>query len=358
MTDSEISGQAQTVLGPIDPETLGVTLCHEHLVVDMLAWFTEPQDASQKELAYQPVSMENLHWLHYHAANNKDNLTIRDENLLAKEVLRYKHAGGSTIIDVSSIGLGRDPLALQRIARETDLNIVMGSGYYVEPSRSPDFTHKSEDQIAEEIVNDITVGVGSTGVKAGIIGEIGCCDPLSEGDRKLLHAAAKAQHETGAPLNIHPGFPKIVSPLEIVDILEKAGADLTHTVMSHVSSLDGGAEPICQLAESGCYLEWDMFGRAPGIIIGSGQTKAADFKEVPSDGQHIALIQQLIERGYLEKIVIAQDICHKIRLHHYGGSGFDHILVYVVPLMKAMGMTDEQIDTILIENPKRLLAFD
>ena len=358
MANSAISGKVQTVSGTIAPEALGITLCHEHLLVDLTAWFSEPEEASQKALAYQPVCMENLHWLHYHAANNLDNLTILDEELAVKEAVRFKLAGGDSIVDLSNIGLARDPLALKRIARATGLNIVMGCGYYVEQTRPAEFAQKSEDQIADEIVKDVTVGVGNTGVKSGIIGEIGCRDPLSESDRKLLRSAAIAQQRTGAPMNIHPGYPNFESPMEIVGLLKDAGANLGHTVMSHVCSLDADTDAICKLAESGCYLEYDLFGRAPGVIIGSGQSQAMDFMEVLSDGKQIDIIRKLIKLGYLEKIIISHDVCHKIRLHHYGGSGFDHILVFVVPLMRAMGMTDEQIDTILIENPRRLMAFD
>jgi phosphotriesterase-related protein len=357
MAISALAGKVQTVLGPIDPEDLGITLCHEHLILDTSAWFSMPPTASERGLAYQPVHMENLHWLHYHAANNLDNLRLLDEDLAINEALCFQRAGGSTIVDVTNIGLARDPLGLQRIARATGLRIIMGSGYYVEQGRPPEFASKSEEEIAEEIVRDITIGVGDTGVRSGIIGEIGCCDPLSEGDRKALRASARAQQRTGAPLIIHPGYPHSACSFEIIEVLRSAGADLTRVVLSHICHLPADVQTIAQLAETGCYLEYDIFGRAPGIIIGSGQYRGQDFLEVPSDGQMIATIRQLIDQGYINQILISHDVCHKIRLHHYGGSGYDHILTYVVPLMRAKGMTERYIQTLLVENPKRLLPF-
>ncbi len=351
------AGKAQTVLGPIDAEDLGITLCHEHLILDISAWFAMPATASERGLAYQPVTMENLHWLHYHAANNLDNLRLLDEDVAISEALRYKRAGGSTIVDVTNIGLARDPLALQRIARATGLHIIMGSGYYVDQGRPPEFASKPEEEILEEILQDITVGAGNTGVRAGMIGEIGCRDPLSEGDRKVLRASARAQKRTGAPLNIHPGYPNPACSFEIIEVLRDAGADLTRVVLSHICHLPTDVQTIAQLAETGCYLEYDIFGRAPGIIIGSGQYRGQDFLEVPSDGQMIATIRQLIDHGYLNQILISHDVCHKIRLHRYGGSGYDHILTYVVPLMRSKGMPEEHIHTLLVENPKRLLQF-
>jgi len=358
MSISPNAGRVQTVLGLVDPKDLGITLIHEHLLLDMSAWFVEPTLASEKALAYQPISMENLHWLHYHPSSNRDNLRMLDEEVAIKEALRYKYAGGKTIVDVTNIGLARDPLALQRIARATGLQIVMGSGYYIEPSRPSGLANKSEEEIAEEIVQDITVGVGNTGVRAGLIGEIGCFHPLTEGDRKILRASAQAQQRTGAPLTIHPGLPYADSPFEIMDVIGEAGADLRRTVLWHIAlmlSLD--VKAIGRIAEAGCYISYDLFGRAPGAIPCSGATGAPAFLDIPHDGWWIDQIRELIDLGYLSQILISHDVCVKIRLHHYGGSGYDHIPIYVVPQMRAKGIPEEHIHTILVENPERILAL-
>jgi phosphotriesterase-related protein len=352
LPNSKNAGKVQTVLGVIRGEDLGITLPHEHLMCDLSkAWFVEPATAGERFLAYQPVKLENLHWLRHNAASNLDNLQLWDERVIISEVLRYKCAGGNSIVDVSSIGLGRDPLALQRIARATGLNVIMGTGFYIDRSHFQESASKAEEEFTEEIVQDITVGVGQTGVSAGIIGEIGCSYPLTEIERKVLRAAAQAQQRTGAPLNIHPGYPHESSPFEIADVLGASGADLTRTVISHMQILSSNIEKVFKLADMGCYIEYDQFGRSGFSISGS------KFVDVPSDGQCINMISQLIKQGYLNQILISHDICLKMRLSRYGGSGYFHILYYVVPLMRAMGILEEHIRTLLIDNPKRLLQF-
>ncbi|MFC1984719.1 phosphotriesterase-related protein, partial [Chloroflexota bacterium] len=204
MRQEDITGKVQTVLGIVDADSLGVTLPHEHLLCDLTMYFVEPTEASEKGMAHEPISLENLSWIQIHSHNNWDNMRLTDEKLAIKEVLLYRWAGGDTIVELSNIGLSRGPLGLARIARATGLNVVMGSGYYVGLSHPSEVAAKTEEEITGEIVRDITVGVGETGVRAGIIGEIGCSAPLEENERKVLRASAAAQQRTGAAINIHP----------------------------------------------------------------------------------------------------------------------------------------------------------
>jgi hypothetical protein len=221
-----LQGKAQTVLGPVPPETLGKTSTHEHFLLDFTLRFKPPAEASQRYKAYEPVSMENLGWVRYNPLGNYDNLVATDEEVAISEAMLFKRAGGDTIVDTTSIGIARDPLALARISRATGINVVMGSGYYVDAVHPEGMDEKTEDQIAEEIVADITTGVGSTGIKSGIIGELGCSWPLTDNERKVLRAGARAQRETGASISIHPGWHED-EPFKILDLLEEAGADLT-----------------------------------------------------------------------------------------------------------------------------------
>jgi len=226
----ELTGKVQTVLGPILPEELGVTLPHEHIVCDGTCWFVEPSDATAKAMAHHPVTLDILWWLRYHFFQNWDDLQLLDEQEGIDEMLRFKYAGGNSIVELSSIGLGRNPMALARIGMATGLNVIMGSGYYIAASHGPDMDAKTEEEIAEEIVRDITEGVGKTDIRAGIIGEIGASWPITKNELKSLRAAARAQRITGAPLNVHPGQHEGAC-MEIVRILEDAGADLTRTVL-------------------------------------------------------------------------------------------------------------------------------
>lgn len=177
MAKSVVSGKVQTVLGLLAPDAMGITLPHEHLLIDISGIFTEPGAASDKGLAYQPVSLENLGWVRYHWTSNLDNLKLLDEPTAREEAWRYRWAGGQTLVDPTNIGLSRDPAGLARIARATGLNIVMGAGYYVGVTHPPDMGVKRDEEIAREIIRDVTVGVGDTGIRAGLIGEIGCSWP-------------------------------------------------------------------------------------------------------------------------------------------------------------------------------------
>jgi phosphotriesterase-related protein len=156
-------------------------------------------------MAYHPVTLDILWWLRYHLFQNLDDMQLLDEQEAIDEILRFKYAGGSTIVEFSNIGLDRDPMALARISRVTGLNVIMGSGYYIAASHKPDMDAKTEEEITEEIVQDITEGVGTTKIRAGIIAEIGTSWPMTKNELKSLRAAARAQKITGAPLNVHPG---------------------------------------------------------------------------------------------------------------------------------------------------------
>lgn len=348
MSKLELGGKAQTVLGPVNPEDLGITSPHEHLFIDLSPLFNKPTKCSEMQLAYQPVSLENRWWVSYHHLGNLDDTVLEDREVAIREALSYKCAGGNTIVDVSNISIGRDPLALAYVAQATGLNVIMGSGYYTDTVHPNDIDSKSEDDICEEIVRDVMVGVGNSGVRSGVIGEIGCTWPLTDNERKVLRAAACAQQRTGAPLSIHPGRHS-EAPFEIIEILSKAGVDMRRTAIDHVERTLRDPEKRFKLAETGCYLEYDEFGW-------EGYYSLAPV-DLPNDHQRVNEIIQLIEQGHLEQILLSHDICSKVRLKSYGGHGYDHILRNVVPVMRDKGITEEQINALLIENPKQLLQF-
>ena len=350
MAKSKLSGKIQTVLGLIEPDELGITLAHEHLIADGSCWYIEPACAGEKAMSLKPVSIDILWWLRYHFFENRDDLVISDEQTAIAEASRFKIAGGNSIVEVSSIGLGRDPQALAHISRASGLNIIMGSGYYMAASLPPDFDERNEESITEEIVRDITVGVDNTGIRAGLIGEIGCSWPLDPRELKSLKAAARAQHITGANLNIHPGQGE-ESTMEILDILEDTGADIKRTTISHIDRAVRDPKNRLKLAKRGCNLEYDLFGREGYYPI------VVRLIDLPNDAMRINEIMQLIDAGFINQIVISQDIWNKIQLCKYGGWGYDHILRNVVPVMLAKGMTEEQIHTIMVDNPRKIFAF-
>ncbi len=353
MAISEIAGKVQTVLGVIEGEDLGATLIHEHLFIDGKCLFTEPEGASERALAYEPVDWHNLSWLRYHPYENLDNMRLLDEQEAIDEAMLFKKAGGGTIVDVTITGIGRDPKGIARVSRATGLNVVMGSGYYTANSLGVEMAAKTEEEISAEIISDITVGVGGTGIRAGLIGEIGCSWPLHDYERKTLKAAAVAQQKTGACLSVHPGRNR-KAPFDVVDILEQAGADLSRVIICHIDARIRDHEGRTQMLQKGCVLEYDLWGwegHFPSYWTADG------YMDLPNDTQRIHEIRRHIEEGYLNQIVMSHDICAKTRRARYGGWGYAHILNYVVPMMRQRGITQEQIDAIIMANPRRLLTF-
>ena len=350
MSRSELTEKVQTVLGPIAPEDLGITLPHEHLISDGSCWFVEPSEATEKAMVHHPVTLDILWWLRYHLFQNMDDLLLLDEQEAIKEAIHFKLAGGNSIVELSNIGLGRDPAALARISRATGLNVIMGSGYYLAVSHGPEMDAKTEEEITDEIVRDIMVGAGNSGIRSGIIGEIGCSWPLADNERKSLRAAARAQQLTGAALNVHPGQGEEAA-MEIVKILGDAGADLTRTVVDHIDRAVRDPQNRIKLAKTGCYLEYDLFGREGYYPV---HHRIID---LPNDAQRINEITELINKGYLSQMLISQDIWNKTQCCAYGGWGYAHVLRDTIPVMRVKGMTEEQIHTIMVENPRRLLTF-
>ena len=356
MRQGELTGKVQTVLGIIDADSLGVTLPHEHLIVDALFLSVEPTEATEKRLAHQPITLENLYWVKLHARNHADNLKFTDEKLAIKEALLYKGAGGNTIVELTPIGLARDPLGLARIARATGLNVVMGSGYYVEGSYSKESMEaKTDNDIAEEIVKDMTVGVDDSGIRSGVIGELGCTWPLKDNERKVLRAGAYAQKRTGAAIWVHPGRNEM-APIEEVEALADAGADLSRVVICHIDRCGYLMDTRQKLLDSGCYLEYDVFGWE-GYYPAEVALAEGHLPDILNDVGRIKEIKELIGMGYLKQILLSQDIACKTMLVSYGGWGYAHLLREVVPLMKIYGISDEQINTMMVDNPKRLLPF-
>lgn len=345
-----LAGQVQTVLGAVGPEALGITLPHEHLLIDFKVMFAEPAGASDKGRAWEPVGLGNLGWVRQNFNANLDNLRLLDEQVAQDEILLFKHAGGRTVIDPTPKTIGRDPLALARIARATGLNVVMGAGYYVAASHPPDMDRRTVDELAREMIADVTSGVGDSGVRAGLVGEIGTTYPWTENERKVLRAAIMTQRETGAPLMIHPGrHPDM--PMQIAEFVRKEGGELRRTIMCHICRTISDVRAVVDLAQTGIWLEYDLFG-----MENSFYPYNPSF-DMPNDGGRMAHVLALIEAGHRDQILMSHDIAYKTSLVKYGGYGYHHLLVNVVPRLRAKGVDDAGLTRLLVENPARAFAF-
>ena len=349
MRPDQLKGKIHTVLGPIAPEQLGPTTTHEHLLIDFSCMWHPPAEATERARALEPVRLDNLGYVRYDPFGNQDNLLLLDEETAISEGHLYKRAGGGAIVDATTKGIGRDPLALSRISRAIGVHVVMGAGYYVAASHDDQMDGRTEDELVDEMIADLTTGVGDTGVPAGIIGELGCTWPLTDNERKVLRAGARAQRESGAAILIHPGR-NDRAPDEILDVLEDAGADIARVIMGHLERTVPDVEMVVELAGRGCYLEYDLFGW-------ESSNYPLSPVDMPNDAQRIGYVQRLIEAGYVDRVVLAQDVCFKHRLTKYGGEGYHHILEHIVPRMRQKDISQEDIDTMITDNPARVLTF-
>ncbi len=347
---SEMTGRVQTVLGPVDPSELGPTVTHEHLLIDLRPYFEMPEEATargdvDRELGFDMVGRARVVFMY-----NRDQMTLLDERTALREIERYRLWGGGSLVDATSVGIARDPLALARISRATGLNIVMGASHYVPLTHPPDMDERTEERIAADIVRDLTVGVGDTGIRSGIIGEIGCWNPMSDNVEKVLRASVAAQRETGAPILIHPPF-CADGPGWIVEILRRAGADLGRVIMGHLDYIVTEPDRLIELARSGCYLEWDLLGNED-----TSGNPIAPLDRV-NDIRRLENMRAVIDAGYGERIVVAHDVCTKGQLVERGGKGYAHLLENIVPRMPGAGFSDREIEDIVVRNPARILAW-
>jgi phosphotriesterase-related protein len=343
----------QTVLGSIAPEALGITLSHEHLLCDQRGvTFQEPAEPEERALARQPVSIGILHWIQMNWGANLDNLVLDSESAAIDEARWYREAGGQSLVDCTTAGLGRDPHALVRIARATGIQIVMGCGYYVGATHPAHVSTMTVDDITGEIIRDVTAGVGDTGIRAGLIGEIGSSWPIVPAEIKVFRAAAAAQAVLKCALSVHPGrHPE--SPFQILDMLRSGGADPRRVIISHIERTVQSVDRLKVLADTGCYLEYDLFGNE---VTARYPYQALDI-DIPSDAQRLNQVRALMEAGYGAQLLFSHDVCTKHRTQRYGGPGYTHVVRNILPWMRRRGFTEGEVRLPVVDNPRRAFAM-
>jgi phosphotriesterase-related protein len=343
-----MSKKVVTVLGERNPESLGIVLTHEHLLWDLRCWaHDEPRELFEREKIKQPVSLENRGHVVYHPFYYHDNLYQTDTDITIDEVNRFRNAGGGTICDVTPESVGRDPAAQYRIAMTTGLNIIMSCALYVAGSWNDEEKELREEEIIKKILAEFQNGVGPMRIKPGILGEIGVSDIDNPFELKSLRASGAAQNELGCPVSVHtPIWEKEGN--RILDILEKAGADTSKITLCHLDPTMRDLDYADSLAKRGVYISYDLF-----------DTHIMSFEGIflPCDNERIDTIKEQIKRGNLKNILVSHDNCMKIKLTRWGGHGYAHILENIVPRLLREGVTSEQVETILVENPKRFLSW-
>jgi len=308
----------QTVLGPIDPADLGFTLPHEH---------------TQIALWHIPARWD--YW----------QLT-RDEPLILDELAAFRDAGGSSLVDLTMPGVGRDPSWLADLARASGLNIVMGCGWYrgaYYPAEAV-IDRRSVEDIADELILESTDGVGETGIRPGIIGEIGTDKPwVSAAEERVHRAAARAARRTGRSITTH----SVLSPVGLaqLQVFEEEGLDPGRVVIGHSDSYPV-LDHYLEIIRRGASIEFDFLGMPFTAVERHGE------------GRIVELLQELLSRGHADRVLLSQDVCNDAQLSRYGGHGYTYLAERFLPRLRQAGVSDAEIDTMTIANPRRLLTIE
>jgi phosphotriesterase-related protein len=307
----------QTVLGPIEPASLGLTLPHEH---------------TQIALWHIPSRWD--YW----------QLT-RDEPVILEELARYRAAGGSGIVDLTMPGVGRDPVWLRSLAEASGLQVVMGCGWYrtaYYPAEAG-IDRRSTAELADVLVAEIADGVGDSGVQPGILGEIGTDKPwLTPSEERVHRAVARAANRTGLAITTHAVLSDV--GLAQLRVFEEEGTDPGRVVIGHADSYQV-LDHYLAVIERGANLEFDFIGMPWP-------------RERHAERKTVELVSELLSRGHADRILLSQDVCSDDQLTAYGGNGYAYLLEGFLPRLRQAGVSDAEIETMTVANPRRLLTIE
>ncbi len=331
-----------TVTGPVAPESLGATLMHEHVLCDLTnpLWRGTP--------AGLDISLANRHELDYRPMVPGHHV-LADMDVAAHDLAAFRAAGGDAIVELTTGGIGPDPEGLAELSRRTGVAIVLGAGFYTDAYVDDATKALPAEALADIITAQVADGCWGTAVRCGVIGEIGVSWPMTPFEERALIAAAKAQRRTGAMINVHPGrHPDACG--QICDVLERAGADLSRVVLSHMDRTHPeDVDAVVALARR-CIVEYDFFG----IETSNYWMGVVD---LPNDWMRLRALRRLFDASLSDRVCISHDICTRTRLILNGGHGYRHILANVRPLMRDRGWSEGEIRQLLVDTPRRLLTI-
>jgi phosphotriesterase-related protein len=318
--------QVQTVRGPVDTAELGQVLMHEHIFVltpDIQQNYPEEWGSEEGRVADAVAKLTAL------AAS-----------------------GVRTIVDPTVIGLGRYIPRIQRVAERVDLNIVVASGCYTYEDVPFFFHHRGPalnsalgaevpDPMVDMFVRDISEGIAGTGVRAAFLKCAIDAPGLTPGVERVMRAVAQAHARTGVPITVHT-HPGTQQGLTVKKVLADEGVDPRRVVLGH-SGDTTDADHLCELADAGFLLGMDRFG----INLETTFEARAD------------TVVEMCRRGYAESMVLSQDASCYIDWVDPGVMAmltqwrYTHIHEEVLPYLRENGVTDDQIETMLVANPRR-----
>lgn len=309
-----------SVLGPLDTANLGFTLTHEHVVVSSAGIpHTYPEFVDRKATIEKAVA---------------------DLSLAYTEGLR-------TIIDVTTMDLGRDIRLLQEVSRRSGVQIIAATGTWRDIPRV--FWSATPDMIAPLYIREIEEGIEGTGIKAGIIKVANDVGGVTKEGEIILRAAARAQKRTGVPISTHTWAPERVGEQQ-VRIFEEEGVDLNRVYIGH-SNDTTDLDYLLGLLRRGVWLGLDRYpgGRAPGT---------------PNWEERTATVKALIDAGYGHRIMLSHDWSVTLTIvtkeqqeerRRYNPDGYLFISRRVLTRLKELGVPESMIQQITVDNPRRFL---
>ena len=280
-------------------------------------------------------------WVHEHLhidlSGFKNNLDCRLDqyDLICQEMKDLRALGVSNIIEMTNRYMGRNPQFMLDLMRETGINVVACTGYYQDAFFPEHVAARSVEQLAQEMVDEIVIGIDCTELKAGIIAEIGSSEgvitPLEE---KVFIAAARAHIETGRPISTHTSFSTM--GVEQLVLLQAHGVDLSRVTVGHCDLKDN-LDNILRMIDLGAYVQFDTIGK----------------NNYYPDEKRIGMLHELRNRGLLNRVMLSMDITRRSHLKANGGNGYDYLLTTFIPQLRQSGFSQADVDTMLRDNPSQ-----
>lgn len=338
-------GVVRTTSGDIRPVELGVTSMHEHVLLDARVWY-RVRAPEYEVFRDEPVTLDRLPALRWHAYSFLENLVLEDAALAARELASFSRAGGDAVVDLTSTGLGGDPRQVAAVGERAEVRIVIGTGYYTHASHDASTCQVDVEELEERIDAEVREGVRGSQVLPGVLGEMGMSAPPQECERRALRAAARVAARYGMSVHIHVDGGGDFAPQHLEDCLSE-GLAPDRVVCGHMDErLD--LDYHLRLLKEGANVAFDTFG---------SELHFSGLFSHPSDTTRMGRVVELIEKGFASQIVLGHDVFVKAHLHAFGGNGYDHLSARVLPTLRhEYGVPEGVIAQITVLNPRQLLT--